>query len=156
MAGGDNHNPKEFARNLIDARKQLDKSFSIPQLRETEEISSLPLPQILSLHRSMQDRLIQGSFIPSTVSEQYRFEEQHNFRQIKANDLSSNQLHIYVNLEASKLTIRAPLKLYFSIWNRQTGYITDEFFVALTDKGFVTNMDLFRKTYTIFTDIKRF
>lgn len=104
----------------------------------------------------MQKRLIQGSFIPATVSEQYHFEEQHNVRESKANDITTNQLHLYFNMEASILKVQVKFKIYFSIWNKKTGYITDEFYISLNQGGLPENISLIGKLHTIFTDIKRY
>lgn len=98
-------NSQKFARSLIESRKHLDKSFSIPKSNGIETSSDLPLPQLLVLHREMQDRLIQGSFIPSNISEQYHFEEKNGLREVEVHNFTSNQVHLFLDMAASKIRV---------------------------------------------------
>lgn len=83
-------------------------SFSIPktQTQSNISISELPLPELLNLYRNMQDRLIQGSFIPCSVAEQYHFEEQHGLREIEnCDEKKSHQLHLFLDMVASQMKV---------------------------------------------------
>ena len=59
-------------------------------------------------------------------------------------------------MEASILKVNSQFKMYFSIWNKQLGFITDEFYITLQEGGLPKNVNLIGELQTIFTDIKRF
>jgi hypothetical protein len=54
----------------------------------------------------MQDHLVQGSFIPCNVAEQYQFEEQHGLREIDNHEeQKSHQLHLFLDMVVSQMKV---------------------------------------------------
>jgi hypothetical protein len=167
--GSQKQQAQHFARSLIESRKQLDKSFSVPKINDNQPISELSFPQMLDLHRTMQTQSTRGSFIPSSVTEQYLFEAQHGLREIAVDSEISSQVHLLVDVVASKLQVcfsfspssshpqvQHPVKIFWSIWSRKLGFLTEEFYVFFTKNGFPDDTNLISRLSTIFTDLKRF
>jgi hypothetical protein len=59
----------------------------------------------------MQTQSTQGSFIPSSVTEQYLFEAQHGLREMAVDSETSSQVHLFLDVVASKLQVTFTLSL---------------------------------------------
>lgn len=61
----------------------------------------ISIHQLLRLHRLMQERLVEGAFLPSTVHEQYMSEIKKGIRAAsKRLDDSSGRLHLFIDINA--------------------------------------------------------
>jgi hypothetical protein len=62
----------------------------------------ISIHQLLRLHRLMQERLVEGAFLPSTVNEQYLSEVKKGIRAAsKRLDDASGKLHLFVDINAA-------------------------------------------------------
>lgn len=66
----------------------------------------ISIHQLLRLHRLMQERLVEGAFLPSTISEQYISEQKKGIRvATKRLDESSGRLHLFVHIVTAILGV---------------------------------------------------
>lgn len=62
----------------------------------------ISIHQLLRLHRLMQERLVEGAFLPSSVQEQYMSEIKKGIRAAsKRLDDASGRLHLFIDVNAA-------------------------------------------------------
>jgi hypothetical protein len=75
----------------------------------------ISIHQLLRLHRLMQERLVEGAFLPASVNEQYLSEIKKGLRAAsKRLDEASGRLHLFINIGAAIFGVSHPLILFLS------------------------------------------
>jgi len=148
---------RECAIKLIEAQRQLDESFSIPRTDDGEVVThqmGFSVHHLLRLHRFMQHRLVEGAFLPSTVAEQYEAEQKLGIRAVSNKiEKIDEPLHLFMDMKMAIFKISEPFRMYFSVWRKDLGFVTDEFVVSLTAKGMPPDNALIDRLYTIFSNM---
>lgn len=106
---------RESAIKLIEAQRQLDESFSIPRTDDGEVVTNLmgfSIHHLLRLHRFMQERLIEGAFLPSTVAEQYVFDQKNGLRVASGIEKTMEPIHLFVEMQMAMFKVSCVLRLH--------------------------------------------
>ena len=60
---------------------------------------------LLRLHRFMQERLVEGAFLPSTVAEQYIFEAKNGIRVTSGFEKSTESIHLFMEMHMAMFKV---------------------------------------------------
>lgn len=126
------------AIKLIESQRQLDESFSIPRTEDGEEVTvsmGLTYHNLLQLHRNMQKRIIEGEFIPKSVSEQTAQLRRTSELTLAASALilMPSNFNLFLDMKMAICKVGEAFNIYFSLWSKsKNSFLTDEFAVALT------------------------
>lgn len=104
----------------------------------------------------MQERLVEGAFLPSSAQEQFRIEasaiaEQKNIN--TEHSAKSGPRHLLVEMQMAMFKIHEPYVMYFSIYKPNEGFLTEEFKVSQTELGLPEDTSLMSRLYSIFANV---
>ena len=104
----------------------------------------------------MQERLVEGAFLPSSAKEQFQLEATRT-EEMKASkaerSVTSGPSHLLVEMQMAMFKISEPYSIYFSLYIPQMGFVTEEFLVSQTELGLPEDTSLMQRLYTLFANV---
>jgi hypothetical protein len=104
----------------------------------------------------MQERLVEGAFLPSSAKEQFQIEEKMGLERknlINERSAKAGPSHLFVEMQMAMFKINEPYSMYFSIYKQDEGFVTEEFKVSLTELGLPSDVSLMGRLYTLFANV---
>ena len=104
----------------------------------------------------MQERLVEGAFLPSSAKEQFRIEANAIEKQkniITEHSAKSGPRHLLVEMQMAMFKINEPYVMYFSIYKPDSGFLTEEFQVSQTELGLPEDTSLMARLYPLFANV---
>lgn len=104
----------------------------------------------------MQERLVEGAFLPSSAKEQFQIEANLIEKQknvITEHSAKSGPRHLLVEMQMAMFKINEPYNMYFSIYKPNEGFLTEEFKIAQSELGLPADTSLMERLYTLFANV---
>jgi hypothetical protein len=121
-------------------------------------VQGLSIHHLLRLHRFMQERLVEGAFLPSSAAEQARLEARAlEARRTHQSECSARAgpSHLLVEMQMAMFKISESYCVHFSIYKQDEGFVTEEFKVSQTELGLPADSSLMGRLYSLFADVSR-